>query len=105
MPRQEQIPETQYATLGDDQIAYQVFGEGEVDLLWVPPSGDCVDLRWDYPAYADFCCGSAPRRGSSRSIGEELEPRTPPRERLSPAGNAGQTTHARYWMRSRPRGR
>jgi class 3 adenylate cyclase len=54
MARGEQIPETQYATLGDDQIAYQVFGNGEVDLLLVPASGDCIDLRWDYPAYADF---------------------------------------------------
>jgi pimeloyl-ACP methyl ester carboxylesterase len=49
-----EIPETQYATLGDDHIAYQVFGEGEVDLLWVPASGDCIELRWDYPPYADF---------------------------------------------------
>jgi class 3 adenylate cyclase len=54
MARGEQIPETQYATLGEDRIAYQVFGEGEVDLLWVPASGDCIELRWDYPPYADF---------------------------------------------------
>ena len=48
------IPETQYATLGEDRIAYQVFGEGEVDLLFVPPSGDCIELRWDWPPYADY---------------------------------------------------
>jgi class 3 adenylate cyclase len=54
MTRGEQIPETEYATLGEDRIAYQVFGEGEVDLLWVPPSGDCIELRWDWPPYAQF---------------------------------------------------
>jgi class 3 adenylate cyclase len=54
MARGEQVPETQYATLGEDRIAYQVFGEGEVDLLWVPPSGDCIDLRWEWPPDADL---------------------------------------------------
>ena len=48
------IPETRYATLGEDRIAYQVFGEGELDLLWVPGSADCIELRWDWPPYAQF---------------------------------------------------
>jgi class 3 adenylate cyclase len=48
------VPETQYATLGKDRIAYQVFGEGDLDLLWVPASGDCIDLRWDLPPYAQY---------------------------------------------------
>lgn len=47
-------PDTKYATLGDDRIAYQVFGEGPLDLLWVPGTADCVDLRWDWPPYAQF---------------------------------------------------
>lgn len=49
-----EVPGTQFATLGEDRIAFQVFGEGEVDLLWVPASGDCIDLRWDWPGYANF---------------------------------------------------
>jgi pimeloyl-ACP methyl ester carboxylesterase len=49
-----EIPDTRYASLGEDRIAYQVFGEGDVDLLWVPASGDCIELRWDYPPYAEF---------------------------------------------------
>lgn len=47
------VPLTQYARLGSDRIAYQVFGDGPVDLLWVPASGDCFDLRWDWPGYAE----------------------------------------------------
>jgi pimeloyl-ACP methyl ester carboxylesterase len=48
------VPATRYTALGEDRIAYQVFGEGELDLLWVPSTGDCVDLSWDWPPYADF---------------------------------------------------
>ena len=48
------VPDTQYAALGDDVIAYQVFGKGDVDLLYVPATGDCIDLRWDWEPYADF---------------------------------------------------
>jgi pimeloyl-ACP methyl ester carboxylesterase len=48
------VPETRYANLGEDLIAYQVFGEGDVDLLWVPASGDCIELRWDWAPYARF---------------------------------------------------
>ena len=47
-------PSTRYATVGSDGIAYQVFGEGDVDLLWVPASADCIELRWDWPPYAEF---------------------------------------------------
>jgi class 3 adenylate cyclase/alpha-beta hydrolase superfamily lysophospholipase len=54
MGDEDRIPETRFALLGDDRIAYQVFGEGDVDVLLVPASGDCIDLRWDWPAYADF---------------------------------------------------
>jgi pimeloyl-ACP methyl ester carboxylesterase len=50
----EPVPKTQFASLGDDRIAYQVFGQGPADVLWVPASGDCIDLRWDYPPYAEF---------------------------------------------------
>jgi hypothetical protein len=48
------VPGTQDAQWGEDLIAYQVFGDGDVDLLWVAPSGDCIDLRWDWAPYANF---------------------------------------------------
>jgi pimeloyl-ACP methyl ester carboxylesterase len=48
------VPETQFASLGDDQIAYQVFGDGDIDVLLVSQTGDPIDLRWDWPSYATF---------------------------------------------------
>ena len=47
-------PETQFAWLGEDRIAYQVFGEGDIDLLYSASTGDAIDLRWTWPPYADF---------------------------------------------------
>jgi class 3 adenylate cyclase len=51
---QELIPETRFAVLGDDRIAYQVFGEGDLDLLWVGSTGDGIDTRWYWAPYANF---------------------------------------------------
>lgn len=48
------VPETKYAALDDDRIAYQVFGEGAVDLLYVAGIGECIDLRWEWPSYESF---------------------------------------------------
>ena len=50
----QQIPDTRFATVGDDRIAYQVFGEGDVDLIFVPSLGDCMDMRWQWPSYVYF---------------------------------------------------
>jgi class 3 adenylate cyclase len=48
------IPETHFARLGEDHIAYQVFGEGDGDVLWVGSTGDGIDTRWSWPQYASF---------------------------------------------------
>jgi class 3 adenylate cyclase len=40
--------------LGEDRIAYQVFGEGDIDLLLTSSTADPIDLRWDLPSYASF---------------------------------------------------
>jgi class 3 adenylate cyclase len=50
----DEVPETRFARLGDDQIAYQTFGRGDVDLLYTSATGDPIDLRWQWPAYASF---------------------------------------------------
>lgn len=48
-----EVPDTRFTWVGDDRIAYQVFGEGPPDLL-VAASTDAMDLRWDWPPYAHF---------------------------------------------------
>lgn len=47
-------PETRYARSGDVGIAYQVFGEGEVDLVVAWPYVSHLDLMWESPAMSRF---------------------------------------------------
>jgi hypothetical protein len=42
-----EVPQTQYATFGEDHIAYLVFGGRGVDLLWVPPTDSTVGPHWE----------------------------------------------------------
>jgi pimeloyl-ACP methyl ester carboxylesterase len=45
-------PETRYAKSGDLNIAYQVVGEGPLDLIYVPGWISNVELNWEEPAHA-----------------------------------------------------
>jgi class 3 adenylate cyclase len=47
-------PETRYARNGAVHIAYQAFGEGAMDLLYVPQSFSASEHMWDHPAVARF---------------------------------------------------
>ncbi len=47
-------PETRYARSGDVGIAYQVIGEGEMDLVIAFPFVSHLDLLWENPALAHF---------------------------------------------------
>jgi pimeloyl-ACP methyl ester carboxylesterase len=47
-------PDTRYAKSGDVRIAYQVFGEGPVDLVWIPGFVSNVEFIWDYEPTARF---------------------------------------------------
>jgi len=47
-------PDTRYARSGDIQIAYQITGEGETDLVLVPEFWHSIEAQWDEPALADF---------------------------------------------------
>ncbi len=49
MPVQQ---ETQYARSGDVHIAFQVVGEGELDLVWIPSLAHHVELSWENPPVA-----------------------------------------------------
>jgi pimeloyl-ACP methyl ester carboxylesterase len=45
-------PETQYARSGDIHIAYQVTGDGPIDLVYVPGWVSHLEHAWEYPPYA-----------------------------------------------------
>jgi class 3 adenylate cyclase len=47
-------PETRYARSGNLNIAYQVIGEGALDLVYVPGWVSNVELMWDEPAHERF---------------------------------------------------
>ena len=43
------IPDTQYAPVGDERVAYQVWGSGPVDLIACRPFEAPIDLLWQEP--------------------------------------------------------
>jgi pimeloyl-ACP methyl ester carboxylesterase len=47
-------PKTRYARSGDVNIAYQVVGEGPIDLVFVPAFVSHVELVWEEPIAARF---------------------------------------------------
>ena len=47
-------PTTRYAQSGDVSVAYQVVGDGPVDLLYIPGGISHVDLQWTNRAWAGF---------------------------------------------------
>src|SRR6266705_2094646 len=47
-------PETKYALLGRDRIAYQTIGQGPIDLVLTPGSFGNLDLEWEDPDAARF---------------------------------------------------
>ncbi|MGB7861136.1 MAG: adenylate/guanylate cyclase domain-containing protein, partial [Acidimicrobiia bacterium] len=48
------MPETQYARSSDVSIAYQVFGDGPTDIVYVPGWVSNVELIWDDPYLSRF---------------------------------------------------
>jgi class 3 adenylate cyclase len=68
-------PETKYARSGDLHIAYQVFGEGDLDVVLVPGFTTHVELVWEHEPIARLMEGLASfarviafdRRGSGLS--------------------------------------
>ena len=47
-------PETRYARSGKVHIAYQVIGDGPIDLVFVPGFVSHLDLQWADPRIARF---------------------------------------------------
>jgi pimeloyl-ACP methyl ester carboxylesterase len=48
-----ELPATEYARSGDVSLAYQVIGEGPIDVVFVPPHVSNVELVWDIPPRAE----------------------------------------------------
>src|SRR5262245_48373646 len=48
------LPETRYTKSGDYNVAYQVIGEGDLDLLWVAGYVSNVELAWEEPLLAHY---------------------------------------------------
>jgi len=47
-------PRTRYAKSGDVHIAYQVFGDGPVDLVMIPGFISNVEMPWEWPELGRF---------------------------------------------------
>jgi pimeloyl-ACP methyl ester carboxylesterase/plasmid stabilization system protein ParE len=58
-------PQIQYAKSGDISIAYQVVGDGPIDLVLVLGFTTHLELQWEMPPFRRFCEGLA---GFSRLI-------------------------------------
>jgi len=66
------VPETRYAKSGDVHIAYQVLGEGPLDLVFVPGFVSNVEASWQNPDRAGFfrrLASFSPPWSSSAQIG------------------------------------
>ena len=48
------MPETSYASCGDLSLAYQVFGDGPVELVFVGPFVSHIELFWTVPEFKAF---------------------------------------------------
>jgi hypothetical protein len=55
MPGGAMHPQTKYAWLGDDRIAYQVLGQGPPDLVLTLSSFGHVDMAWEDPGSPSSC--------------------------------------------------
>jgi hypothetical protein len=55
-------PETRYVTVGSADVAYQVLGDGDIDLLYCYGLGSHLEMFWEVPE------GSCPKG----IVGEDL---------------------------------
>ena len=78
-------PETTYATGGDgSQIAYQVVGDGPLDLVFLTGSLSHVDVRWEHPpsarardrmaSFSRFICFDRRGVGASDRLPDDATP-------------------------------
>jgi len=49
------VPQTQFARSGDVDVAYQVHGDGPIDLVYVQGAYTHLEIYWELPAYRRYC--------------------------------------------------
>jgi class 3 adenylate cyclase len=49
-----QVPEIRYVRNGDVALAYQVVGEGPIDVVFLPAFVNNIEIAWESPHYARF---------------------------------------------------
>src|SRR5262245_12862564 len=49
-----QVPEIRYVRNGDVALAYQVVGEGPIDLVFLHSFVNNIEIAWESPHYARF---------------------------------------------------
>jgi len=75
------VPATQFAMASDTNIAYQVIGDGPIDVVWAWGLASSIETFWDDPSFAAFLrrisefgrlilfdrrgCGASDREGAS----------------------------------------
>lgn len=52
--RLDAVAETSYASCGDLSLAYQVFGDGPVELVWAGSFASHVELYWAMPEFGSL---------------------------------------------------
>jgi pimeloyl-ACP methyl ester carboxylesterase len=50
----DETPRTRYARNGDYSVAYQVVGDGDVDLVYLPGFASHLEVFWEQPEYSRF---------------------------------------------------
>ena len=77
-----ETPETRYARSGEYSIAYQVVGEGDLDLVYVPGLASHLEVFWEEPAYSRFLhrLASFSRLILMDRLGTGLSDRLPPNQ-------------------------
>lgn len=76
-----EAPRTRYVAVGDSDVAYQVVGDGPIDLLYCYGLGSHIELLWEIPEVPEFLANLAAfsrlilfdRRGSGASDGVSLK--------------------------------
>jgi pimeloyl-ACP methyl ester carboxylesterase len=89
-----ETPATRFVEHDGVNIAWQVFGDGPAEILFVPGWVSNLDLFSQYP-YGTRIAGTAPR---ANPLGEDRAETRPPAERSSRAA----PSHGRQQSRSSP---